>query len=366
MYADDYETIPALTAGNIAVLTGLKVTKTGDTLLAFKDERPIQLFPMNIPPPVFIRSIEAESLSEEKKLSHVLTLLQREDPSLHVENDPETGQVLIGGLGELHLEIVSEKLTEQYKVKCNLGPVSISYREKVTDYPKEKRWVMFEKEIFGKLLKMSLEIEMKSVTEVEDFIVSLKNIENSVTVKLKPENTFVGSESLADLCLSQLPRGFPTLNTVIDSIHSGVQLALNRGPVSKFPLINTGVAVTGLKLYQPETSSAGAIRMATYQICQTLLQSSKVEQLEPVMLIKIKTFDKFVGAVTKDITGNRQGHVLALESDSFDASNLDERKEIISHIPLSQALRYSSHLRSITGGNAEIVAELCGYMPVSR
>jgi translation elongation factor EF-G len=106
--------------------------------------------------------------------------------------------------------------------------------------------------------------------------------------------------------------------------------------------------------------------MATYQICQTLLQSSKVEQLEPVMLIKIKTFDKFVGAVTKDITGNRQGHVLALESDSFDASNLDERKEIISHIPLSQALRYSSHLRSITGGNAEIVAELCGYMPVSR
>ncbi|KAI5290974.1 Ribosome-releasing factor 2, mitochondrial, partial [Ascosphaera acerosa] len=136
MYADNAVEVPSVKAGNIAAITGLKLARTGDTLLQYPGNKPVppyplntlQLRPIDVPPAVFFASVEPNSLSEEKSLNETLALLLREDPSLHVTHDEESGQTLLSGMGELHLEIARDRLIKDLKAKASMGNITIGYR----------------------------------------------------------------------------------------------------------------------------------------------------------------------------------------------------------------------------------------------
>ena len=158
MYANDVEEIPSITAGNIGVIVGLKRTRTGDTLIQINDSRQdLKLQSIDIPAPVFFYAVEPASTSEEKPLDESLTNMLREDPSLHVHVDPESGQTLISGMGELHLEIVKDRLLTEFKVNAEMGKMRISYRETIT-VKQLKHTCLYDRELMGKKQKAQVSL----------------------------------------------------------------------------------------------------------------------------------------------------------------------------------------------------------------
>ena len=160
MYANDAVDVDSIPEGHIGVVVGLKQARTGDTLISFAGNRPmppeplntLQLRPIDVPPPVFFASIEPHSLSEEKRLQESLALLLREDPSLHVTVDEDSGQTLLSGMGELHLEIARDRLINDLKAKASMGPIEIGYRETVLGQS-DAVTKIFDKEIVGRKSK---------------------------------------------------------------------------------------------------------------------------------------------------------------------------------------------------------------------
>ncbi|KAI8919821.1 P-loop containing nucleoside triphosphate hydrolase protein, partial [Powellomyces hirtus] len=170
MYADDYEEIPGVTAGNIAAVSGLKETATGDTLLSFRDKRKLTLDTIAIPPPVFVRSCEPATTADERALGPALKALVREDPSVHVSFDEETGQTLISVMGELHLEITADRLEETHKVNCKMGRVQISYRESVdlAEGASVTRSVAYDRQTFGKRSRVDVTLRVERLRAPDD------------------------------------------------------------------------------------------------------------------------------------------------------------------------------------------------------
>ncbi|CAG8726296.1 11170_t:CDS:2 [Dentiscutata erythropus] len=158
MHANDVEETPSITAGNIGVIIGLKVARTGDTLIQFNDSRKsLRLQAIDIPAPVFFRVVEAAGISGKKSLEEALKNILRLDPSLHVHIDQDSGQTLISGMGELHLEIVKDRLLNDFKVKAELRKMRISYREAVvTD--KIDYTYLYEREVMGKRVKVQVSL----------------------------------------------------------------------------------------------------------------------------------------------------------------------------------------------------------------
>ncbi|CAG8488835.1 4832_t:CDS:2 [Paraglomus occultum] len=164
MHANDAEEIPCITAGNICALVGLKSTRTGDTLIQFNDSRKsLRLPSIEIPAPVFVCAVEPATVSDEKPLQEALENVLREDPSLHVINDEETGQTLISGMGELHLEIVRDRLLNDFKVRAEIGKMRISYRESIID--EIEHTCLYDKEIMGKRARVQMSLNISRLTE---------------------------------------------------------------------------------------------------------------------------------------------------------------------------------------------------------
>eukprot|EP00842_Homolaphlyctis_polyrhiza_P006082 jgi/Hompol1/6475/HPOL_002666-RA len=261
LYADDYEEVPTIAAGNIGAIVGLKQVKTGDTLISATDKRAIQLHSIVIQPPVFVRSCTATSVADEKLLANALENLMREDPSLTLTYNEETGQTLLGGMGELHLEIAGERLLEVYKVKADLGKVEISYRETVPfDGIVYAHTEHYDTELFGKRYRCDLELEIQSSRSMEndtdDPIDDNHDDGTSGVAKSGASSTSTSDfarDRLSDttqvhskiafkmVTISDETRqitDFAPLAEYSDAIDAGIRGALSRGPVLGFPVAN--------------------------------------------------------------------------------------------------------------------------------
>ena len=357
MYADEYEAIPSITTGNIAVLTGLKHTKTGDTLLDVNDKRKIQLLPMRIPPPVFMRAIEGTTPIEEKRLSDALSAIMREDPSLHVQIDKETGQTLVSGMGELHLEIISERILEEFNVKCQMGPVSISYREHVPNIS-IKREFIFEKELFNKRIKVGIELSISNLQDMLDInLIPIQNQYNQIDICLDDSNIYLGSTSLNQSANSILPVDYPSKQELKSALIEGFESCLSRGPLG-FPFVNLNVKLEKIILFGPDMITTGAVRMAAHHLLQSVLKENN-RLLEPIMNVSIRAPNKYTGTISRDISGARRGHIVSLETQ--DVENSFSYNRLIAHVPLSELMGYYSHLISLTAGNGDFTMELIGF-----
>ncbi|PGH20348.1 translation elongation factor G [Polytolypa hystricis UAMH7299] len=353
MYASDAVEVPEIQTGHIGVLVGLKYARTGDTLLSypsFKTGPPepintLQLRPINVPPPVFFASLEPHSLSEEKHMHEALALLLREDPSLQVTVDEDSGQTLLSGMGELHLEIARDRLVNDFKAKASMGQIEIGYRECISE-PSPPVTKIFDREIAGRKGKAGCTALVEpynpdepyesssSSNEVdnEDIILDETRDGNRITIiapglgsslNNTPSPTLKSKPSTTsnDLLPSHL-----TLPLITSALYNGALGALARGPKHSFPLHNTHVTLTfsaSSHIFGPETTPS-AISASSRTATQAALKhlSPSAALMEPVMNVTISVDEASMGAVIHDISSARGGHIISLDDDHV-ASHAD-------------------------------------------
>jgi elongation factor G len=364
MYADDYEEIPQLKAGNIACLQGLRFTKTGDTLMSQPrsakrgSNENIQLLPITIPPPVYFCSIESASLSEEKKLDEGLLALIREDPSLTLSINPDTRQTLLGGMGELHLEISIGRLREVHRVDVSVGKVIIGYRETLSleeGVIHEETYVL-DRDVLGKKSWASVSV---TISLIQD-IYALEG--GTRAESADPEGNIVEVEESA-IDQNAAIKGM-TMIDIKSSLVNGVKSALSRGPFLGFPITNIRVDVSALEC-RAEVTNASAIRVAAYRATIAAITNAAKRTpaapafgtngalLEPIMNVDIRIPQRFVGVVTRDLGGVRRGQIISVEG--------EEDQVVKVRMPLSSMMGYSSGLRGLTQGTGGFVMSMCGF-----
>ncbi|RIB25424.1 P-loop containing nucleoside triphosphate hydrolase protein [Gigaspora rosea] len=299
MYANDAEKISSITAGNIGVIIGLKETRTGDTLIQFNVSRiSLRLKNIDIPAHVFFRVVEAAGISEEKPLEEALKNILREDLSLHVHVDKDSGQTLISGMGELHLEIVKDRLLNDFKVKAKLGKMRISYRETVID-DKIDHTYLYEREIMGKRLKAQISL---TITPIHENDQGSFNEETNELIKLSIEE-------------------------ISNAVYTGIISSLYRGPILGFPITRLSINVHSLRLFGAESTKT-AISTCASQALTNALKDRNLVLLEPLMNVNIDVPEENLGVVLGDLTGTRRGNVLGLETSGNSFDNLDNNIKI--------------------------------------
>uniref|UniRef100_A0A6B2KYN1 Tr-type G domain-containing protein n=1 Tax=Arcella intermedia TaxID=1963864 RepID=A0A6B2KYN1_9EUKA len=324
--ADDYEDIDEVKVGDIAAAIGLKFTRTGDTLVGLKDKQ-IALKGIKIPEPVFFCSVVPESPAQEEALNTALTSLQSEDPSIKVHTNTETGQLLLSGMGELHLEIVQDRLLNHYKVKADIGKIYLAYRSTIMDTIKED---------FRKTFTTSRQ---------ESVFLTLRLKRNS-----EPNNHF---SIVVDL--SQKTNGNKkAASDLTQAFTAGADDAFSNGIPSGFPFHDISVEL--LNMEYDKGTSIQTYRIAMVQGILQLAKKATPLVLEPVMDVEIICDDSHTRTVLSDLTGRRRGSISLLSQDK--ASKIIQAK-----IPLKELLGYSSELRSFTKGTGFFSMEFSSYEP---
>jgi len=317
MHANKREEVSELFAGDIAAAVGLRSVKTGDTICSPK--APVVLEAMSFPEPVIAVSIEPKTKIDQEKLAVSLAKLQREDPTFHVKTDPDTGQTLISGMGELHLEILTDRLLREFKVGANVGRPQVAYKESVTaDADGEGRFV---RQSGGRGQFGHCKIRLFATTE-KDFIF---------------ENQIRGGA---------IPKEF------IRPIEQGIREAMESGPLAGYP-------VTGIKIelydgsFHEVDSSEVAFKIAGSMAFKDATTRARPVLLEPVMEVEVVTPDDYMGDVISDIT-SRRGRVQQMEARG--------NAQVIScRVPLSEMFGYATDLRSATQGRATYTMQFASY-----
>lgn len=413
MYASDSVQIDAIPAGQIGVIPGLKHTRTGDTLISYTGANPksgppaplntLQLRPIEVPPAVFFSSVEPHSTSEEKAVKSALELLVREDPSLQISEDEESGQTLLSGMGEFHLEIARDRLVNDMKAKASMGKIEIAYREAILE-PSSPDIYDFDKEQGGKQGRASCiaHVEpLSSTTQLptdDEYTYSALEDGNRITISLSPTTD---SSSETEPWNGDLPPhlSIPLLHS---SLENGALSALSRGINYAFRLHNTHVILTldPLKhIHSTETTPAAlssAARLATKAALKATALAHGSAIMELVMNVTVSVDETSLGPVVNDISSSRGGHIMSLDDadvtsgpavnstpdplyridvgkvyappDPFGSSvsqsqgqqdvAVDDggrQRNITARVPLKEMVGYLKHLRSLTGGRGTFV-----------
>ncbi|KAF1961680.1 P-loop containing nucleoside triphosphate hydrolase protein [Byssothecium circinans] len=358
IYANDAVETDVLTAGQIGVISGLKHARTGDTLLTYKGLqmkgspagglKTLQLRPINVPSPVFFTSIEPSSLSEQKHVQESLNILLREDPSLHLSVDEESGQTHLAGMGDLHLEIARDRLLNDFKAKARIGKIEIGYRETITS-PTTPLTIVLDKPIAGKPAKAGITVhvtpteeasllpgETSASAETEDspFETTYPLHDNNTLHISHPHLSRHDSKSHKSLLPAHL-----TLPSLLSSLHAGASAALSRGPFASFPVSNTRISLVLDAQHHvfPETSSTAmsmAARMAVAQCLRRANEGTASVLMEPVMMVTIFVNEGALGSVVQDLSSSRGGQVLSLDG-SGSGSGLGSGSDSPSSSPTS-------------------------------
>jgi elongation factor G len=392
--ASDAIEISHIAAGQIGVITGLKYARTGDTLISYAGANSkagppsplntLQLRPIDVPPPVFFAAIEPHSLSEEKNVADILQILLREDPSLHVNIDEESGQMLLSGMGELHLEIARDRLVNDFKAKATMGNIEISYRECILSATSTHR-IIFDREIAGKKGKAGCEASISPLEESlseEDYTVTRDG--NSITIRIP----ITSQENCPDGKISLPPE--VSISTIQAALVNGAVAALARGPRRAFPLHASQITLTfdpSKDFFGSDTTPAAlssASRLAVQAALKEAFESDNVGIMEPVMNVVISCDEATLGPIIHDLSSARGGHVLSLENEgntenpTADLQTIDvkriytppdpfastvgadtpgpgQQRQVTARVPLKEMVGYLKHLRSLTGGRGTFI-----------
>jgi elongation factor G len=375
MYGSDAVDMDTIVAGEIGVITGLKYARTGDTLVSYTGMNPksgpppplssLQLRPIDVPPPVFFASIEPHSLKEQKPVAEALDLLLREDPSLQVSSDEESGQTLLSGMGELHLEIARDRLIGDFKAKASMGKIEIGYRECLTTPASDE--LLFEREIAGRLGKAGCAVSVSPILQHEDGEVLRDGNSISVTID---------EEAVRPLLAPEV-----SLSEVRTALENGALAALGKGPRHSFALHSTTVDLTigPRHLFGPDTTVAAissAARLATQGAIKKSSQEQQTVLMEPVMHVTISLDEQSLGSVVHDLTAARGAQIISFGNTDTEVSRIDpklvyappdsysssdmlssinEQRNVVARVPLKEMVGYLKHLRSLTGGRGTFV-----------
>jgi len=332
MHAKDRKPLESSSAGSIIAAVGLKDSFTGDTLC--DPDHPIILERMTFPEPVISMSIEPNTSDDKRKLGDALGTIRREDPSFRFAYDEETGQTIISGMGELHLEIIRNKLTRDMKIGVQVGKPRVSYREAITGKAEDVRGT-FKKQTGGRgqFGDCSINIEPFTAAQAEE---EGLDFEGNVAF----ENLIVGGS---------VPKEF------IPAIETGVRRTAASGVLAGYPLINIKVSLVDGKYHAVDSSQVAfeqAGRLALNEACS----KAGLTLLEPIMKVVVTTPEEYFGSVSGDIA-SRRGMIVNQE----DRGNA---KLLYAEVPLAEMFGYTTTLRSMTQGRGTSTMEPLEYRPL--
>ena len=321
MHANKRQEIPEAFAGDIVAAVGLKTVSTGDTLC--DPRHPIALEPMEFPEPVLSIAIEPRTQADMERLADSLERLAQEDPSFRVSTDPETGQTLIAGMGELHLEIICDRLLREFKVNANVGPPQVAYKETLT------RVVRAE----GRYIKQT--------GGSGDFGV--------VTVEVGPNEPGQG------FAFEDATKGAPIPREFVPAVRQGCEEALQSGELAGFPVVDVKVRLLDGQAHDVDSSERSFKIAGSLAVKEAMREAGPV-LLEPIMKVEVVTPGDFVGPVQGDLNG-RRGQLTGLEMRGG-------AQVIRAEVPLAAMFGYVNSLRSMTQGRATYTMQFSHYAPV--
>ena len=322
MHANHREDVAEVGAGGIAAV-GLKITTTGDTLCDAK--HPVILESITFPDPVIHIAVEPKTKDDQDRMGEALNKLAEEDPSFRMKHDQDTGQTIISGMGELHLDVIVDRMKREYRVETNVGKPEVAYKETVTAPAKAE----------GRFVRQTGGKGQYGVARVE----------------IAPRERGEGFEFVDAVVGGEVPREF------IGAIESGIRGALESGVVAGYPVIDVQVKLTGGD-YHPVDSSEMAFKTAGSMAYQAAMEKASPVLLEPVMKLEISTPEEFYGTVLGDISA-RRGTILEYEQRGI-------LKVIRALVPLAETFGYTTALRSMTEGRASQSMEFDHYEEVPR
>jgi len=329
MHANHREEMAGCMTGDIVALVGLKDTTTGDTITT--TEAPVLLEKMEFPAPVIQIAIEPKTKSDQEKLSTALQKLAEEDPSFRVHTDEETGQTLIGGQGELHLEIIVDRLLREFKVDANVGRPQVAYREMVKRKI-EKFDKKFARQTGGRGQYGHVVIDVEPLTAEMKEELELEGDDHYYF-----DNKIVGGS---------IPKEY------IPSVDQGIREAMETGILAGYPMVDIKVTLTDGS-YHDVDSSEMAFKIAGSMAIKEAAAKAGIQLLEPVMDVEVVTPDDYMGDVMGDLSG-RRGLIQGSEPRG-NATVIQAR------VPLSEMFGYSTDLRSATQGRASYSMQFGSY-----
>ncbi|MCW5775685.1 MAG: elongation factor G [Phycisphaeraceae bacterium] len=332
MHAKDRIPLEEVGAGNIVAVVGIKDSITGDTLC--DPENPIILERMDFPEPVISMSIEPKTADDKRKLSEALVTIRREDPSFRSNFDEETGQTIIAGMGELHLEIIKNKLVRDMKVNVEVGKPRVSYREAIAGPARNVRG-RFVKQTGGR-------------GQYGDVII---NLEPCTPEQAKAEGLdFRDSVAFVNKIIGgSVPKEY------IPSVEAGIRQTAISGVTAGYPLINIKVELIDGSYHQVDSSQVAFEQAARLALREAVAKAGSL-LLEPIMKVVILTPEDYVGNVTGDIS-SRRGMIV-------DTEDRDGVKVITCEVPLSEMFGYTTVLRGLSQGRASNTMEFLAYRPM--
>lgn len=340
-FADQHVEIPSMSAGNIALTVGLKQTVTGDTIVSSKasaaaaasrraqnnsgtgrkhaEHAGIVLSGVEVPDPVFFCTIEPPTMAKQADLENALNCLQREDPSLKVRIDPDSGQTILCGMGELHIEIIHDRIRREYGIETDLGPLQVAYRETI--------------------------LREVSTTDTLDRTIGDRRHVASVSLTVRPADIVSCEVAFTEELEMQIA---PEIK---EAVENGVQSSYLQGPLLGYPVQGVSSLIRGISV-EPGTSPA----MASACVSRCMLKALRLaggQVLEPVMSLEVTLGEEHLSRVLGDLA-QRRGTVRDIQS-------RHDNKVLLATVPLAEMMGYSTVLRTVTSGNATFSLELDAY-----
>jgi elongation factor G len=400
VFADSLEEVAQIETGNIGIVTGMELVKTGETLLlAAEHKQHKSVFTLPYPralPPIFECAVEPDSTSQEKKLLLALSILHREDPSFHFRVSNETSQVLISGMGELHLEVIVERLRSEWKLPCQMSRIWITYHETLKAGEFIEKDVTIKKMVQGKFHVMSAYLTISPIEDASTF-----TLKNNIHISNK---------------------GIKWTDDERTAIAKGVDYGLKSGPLVRYPLSNLNVKVELSDTAEASQPSETMLTILAADLVSEALQgahtpvgmmesnqiakSSKFTLLEPIMKLNLNVPESNFGDILSDLTMKRHGELLDASDEVEDQEVLDEsirlgqekidklhtqlslileqhsietrqnqlptsdanarRKLITARVPVDALIGYNKAIRSMTSGHGTMTMEVDGYRVLSQ
>ncbi|XP_015254800.1 PREDICTED: ribosome-releasing factor 2, mitochondrial [Cyprinodon variegatus] len=339
-FADQHVEIPSMSAGNIALTVGLKQTVTGDTIVSSKasaaaalcraqndsgvgkkrgGQADIILSGVEVPDPVFFCTIEPPTMAKQADLEFALNCLQREDPSLKVRVDPDSGQTVLCGMGELHIEVLHDRIRREYGIETQLGPLQVAYRETI--------------------------LQQVSTTDTLDRTVGSRRHAASVNLTVRPVDMASCEVAFTEELQEQIS---PEIK---EAVENGVQSSFLQGPLLGYPMKGVSTLIHSISV-EPGTSPA----MVSACVSRCMLKALRLaggQVLEPVMSLEVTLGEEHLSSVLGDLA-QRRGTVR-------DIQTRHDNKVLLATVPLAEMMGYSTVLRTVTSGNATFSMELDAY-----
>jgi elongation factor G len=321
MHANERSEIKEVRAGDIAAAVGLKDVITGDTLC--DPEHTIQLEKMDFPEPVISVAVEPKTLADQEKMGLALQRLAKEDPSFRLSSDAESGQTIIAGMGELHLEIIVDRMKREFKVDANVGKPQVAYRETVRKAVEQE----------GKFVRQS----------------GGRGQYGHVWIKLEPNQAGKGYEFVNGVVGGTIPKEY------IPAVDKGIKEATSNGVLAGYPVVDVKVTLFDGS-YHDVDSNEMAFKIAGSMAFKDAMSNAHPVILEPIMKVEVVTPEEYYGDIVGDLN-RRRGQIIGME-DSVSG------KVVTAEVPLAMMFQYSTSMRSMSQGRATYTMEFAKYMEV--